>query len=46
MEDISLDDDEVAFDGTNGKGSYKVTGAALVRQQFSAIIMKRFNHAR
>ncbi|XP_067284959.1 phospholipid-transporting ATPase ABCA1 [Pseudorasbora parva] len=30
----------------NGKGSYIVTGWSLIKQQFSALFIKRFHHAR
>nr|XP_026691296.1 ATP-binding cassette sub-family A member 1-like [Ciona intestinalis] len=33
-------------DGSQGKGAYKVEGNKLVRQQFFALFVKRFHHAR
>lgn len=30
----------------NGKGSYVITGWSLIRQQFLALFIKRFHHAR
>ena len=40
------DEDTVPFDAVKAKGSYKVIGQKLVAQQFWALFVKRFHHAR
>nr|XP_014349980.1 PREDICTED: ATP-binding cassette sub-family A member 1-like isoform X2 [Latimeria chalumnae] len=35
-----------SFDGSEGKGSYAITGWKLIHRQFWALFIKRFHHAR
>ena len=44
--DAGNDEDAVPFDAVKAKGSYKVIGQKLVAQQFWALFVKRFHHAR
>ena len=46
MDENMMDPPVVDDDGNMGRGRYKVTGKKLVSQQFRALLVKRFHHAR
>ncbi|XP_039258702.2 phospholipid-transporting ATPase ABCA1-like isoform X1 [Styela clava] len=48
LEPVQEEDEEdiEELDDSNGKGSYQITGGKLIGQQFTALLIKRWIHAR